>query len=203
MDYARTVKRLGNHEDLTKVDLHDILPSATVMVVNMTRTKSYGRDLTEAEWKACDEACDLAFGLDKAKATVSCFFVDYSLSENICDLIISLICLVTTYQVNGVLTNVVLYFFVSTLTIIDQRICGVEVDVYCTQLVGDHWNDNGSKTDGTSRRSDSIEQDACLQHSSPGKRQGPQLCTVLSIASQERRLHLLLALCSYATLGYP
>lgn len=74
MDYARTVKRIANQEDITKVDLHDILPSATVMVVVVTGTTTEGRDLTESEWKACEEACDLAFELEKAKATVSLLF---------------------------------------------------------------------------------------------------------------------------------
>ncbi|KAF9904540.1 U4/U6-U5 snRNP complex subunit prp31 [Linnemannia zychae] len=70
MDYARTVKRIANQEDITKVNLHDILPSATVMVVVVTGTTTEGRDLTDAEWKACEDACDLAFELEKAKATI-------------------------------------------------------------------------------------------------------------------------------------
>jgi U4/U6 small nuclear ribonucleoprotein PRP31 len=70
MDYARTVKRIANQDDITKVNLHDILPSATVMVVVVTGTTTEGRELTDAEWKACEEACDLAFELEKAKATV-------------------------------------------------------------------------------------------------------------------------------------
>ncbi|KAG0046657.1 U4/U6-U5 snRNP complex subunit prp31 [Gryganskiella cystojenkinii] len=70
MDYARTVKRIGNQEDITKVELHDILPSATVMVVGLTWTTTEGRALTDAEWKACEDACNLAFELEKAKATI-------------------------------------------------------------------------------------------------------------------------------------
>ncbi|KAF9215267.1 U4/U6-U5 snRNP complex subunit prp31 [Podila verticillata] len=70
MDYARTVKRIANQDDITKVDLHDILPSATVMVVVVTGTTTEGRTLTESEWRACDEACDLAFELERAKATM-------------------------------------------------------------------------------------------------------------------------------------
>ncbi|KAF9198418.1 U4/U6 small nuclear ribonucleoprotein Prp31 [Haplosporangium sp. Z 27] len=70
MDYARTVKRIGNEEDITKVNLHDILPSATVMVVVVTGTTTEGRQLTETEWKACEDACNLALELDKAKHTI-------------------------------------------------------------------------------------------------------------------------------------
>ncbi|KAF9324731.1 U4/U6 small nuclear ribonucleoprotein Prp31 [Podila minutissima] len=70
MDYARTVKRIANQEDITKVNLHDILPSATVMVVVVTGTTTEGRTLTDSEWLACEEACDLAFELERAKATI-------------------------------------------------------------------------------------------------------------------------------------
>ena len=37
MDYARVVSRIGNEMDLTLVDLDDILPAATVMVVTVRR----------------------------------------------------------------------------------------------------------------------------------------------------------------------
>jgi len=37
VDYARVVSRIGNEMDLTLVDLDDILPAATVMVVTVRR----------------------------------------------------------------------------------------------------------------------------------------------------------------------
>ncbi|KAI9316524.1 hypothetical protein BX666DRAFT_1951533 [Dichotomocladium elegans] len=70
MDYARTVKALGNEVDLTKVDLRPILPSATVMVVSVTATTSSGRILTSEEWKLTEEACDTAFELDNVKRKI-------------------------------------------------------------------------------------------------------------------------------------
>ncbi|ORZ06591.1 Nop domain-containing protein [Lobosporangium transversale] len=70
LDYARTVKRIANQEDITKVELHDILPSATVMVVVVTGTTTEGRPLTESEWQACEDACNLALDLEKAKQTI-------------------------------------------------------------------------------------------------------------------------------------
>lgn len=70
MDYARTVKAIGNEKDLTKVDLRSILPSATVMVVTVTATTSNGKELSPEEWKVTEEACDVAFELDNAKRTV-------------------------------------------------------------------------------------------------------------------------------------
>ncbi|KAG0209434.1 U4/U6 small nuclear ribonucleoprotein Prp31 [Mortierella sp. GBA30] len=71
MDYARTVKRIANQEDITKVDLHDILPSATVMVVVVTGTTTEGRQLTDGEWNSCEDACNLALDLEKAKTTIT------------------------------------------------------------------------------------------------------------------------------------
>ena len=41
VDYARVVSRIGNEMDLTLVDLDDILPAATVMVVTV-RGKAVG-----------------------------------------------------------------------------------------------------------------------------------------------------------------
>ncbi|CDH56223.1 nop domain-containing protein [Lichtheimia corymbifera JMRC:FSU:9682] len=70
MDYARTVKAIGNEKDLTKVDLRSILPSATVMVVTVTATTSNGKELSPEEWKVTEEACDVAFELDNAKRTI-------------------------------------------------------------------------------------------------------------------------------------
>ncbi|KAI1318239.1 U4/U6 small nuclear ribonucleoprotein Prp31 [Mortierella claussenii] len=70
LDYARTVKRIANQDDITKIDLHDILLSATVMVVVVTGTTTEGRKLTDTEWRACEDACNLALELEKAKQTV-------------------------------------------------------------------------------------------------------------------------------------
>jgi len=38
MDYAKVVKRIGNETHMPKVDLTDLLPPATIMVVNVTAT---------------------------------------------------------------------------------------------------------------------------------------------------------------------
>ncbi|KAF9582541.1 U4/U6 small nuclear ribonucleoprotein Prp31 [Lunasporangiospora selenospora] len=70
LDYSRTVMRIANQEDITKVHLDDILPAATVMVVVVTGTTTEGRSLTEGEWKACEDACNLETELDRAKAKI-------------------------------------------------------------------------------------------------------------------------------------
>ncbi|KAI8393264.1 uncharacterized protein BYT42DRAFT_339 [Radiomyces spectabilis] len=70
LDYARTVKAIGNETDLTKIDLRSILPSATVMVITVTGTTTSGRPLTAVEWKRTDAACDMIFELDAARKKI-------------------------------------------------------------------------------------------------------------------------------------
>ncbi|KAI8928045.1 hypothetical protein BC831DRAFT_450198 [Entophlyctis helioformis] len=70
MDYARTVKMVGNEEDLTKVDLKSFLPSATVMVVMVTATTTNGVPLTEEKLGRVVAACDVALELDAAKRSI-------------------------------------------------------------------------------------------------------------------------------------
>ncbi|KAG2185857.1 hypothetical protein INT43_002295 [Umbelopsis isabellina] len=73
LDYVHAVKTIGNEMDITKVDLHSILPSATIMVVTVTGSTTNGRQLTDEEWKITNEACDMALGLDNARKTI----IDY------------------------------------------------------------------------------------------------------------------------------
>ncbi|RCH82850.1 U4/U6-U5 snRNP complex subunit prp31 [Rhizopus azygosporus] len=70
LDYARTVKTIGNEMDITKIDLRHILPSATVMVITVTGSTTSGRELTAEEWKRTEEACDMALDLDAARKKI-------------------------------------------------------------------------------------------------------------------------------------
>ncbi|KAI8092794.1 uncharacterized protein BX664DRAFT_294098 [Halteromyces radiatus] len=70
LDYARTVKKIGNEADITNIDLRNILPSATIMVVTVTATTTNGRLLTDEEWKRTEEACDMALALDDARKKI-------------------------------------------------------------------------------------------------------------------------------------
>ncbi|KAI8920030.1 hypothetical protein DFJ77DRAFT_450831 [Powellomyces hirtus] len=70
MDYARTVKLIGNEMDLTQFDLKSFLPSATVMVVTVTATTTHGRPLSEPEINTVMEACDMLLELDAAKRKI-------------------------------------------------------------------------------------------------------------------------------------
>ncbi|TRM68258.1 hypothetical protein BD626DRAFT_424999 [Schizophyllum amplum] len=68
--YIRSVRTLGNHEDLTTVDLQGVLPPAVIMSVSMTATTSAGRRLSDSEWAAVQRACDLADRLEEARKKI-------------------------------------------------------------------------------------------------------------------------------------
>ncbi|ORX60259.1 Nop domain-containing protein [Hesseltinella vesiculosa] len=70
LDYANTVKAIGNRTDLTNADLRSILPSATIMVVTVTATTTGGRSLSDEEWQRTLEGCDMAIQLDDARKKV-------------------------------------------------------------------------------------------------------------------------------------
>ena len=57
-------------QDLTKIDLRSMLPSATVMVITVTGSTTTGQKLTEEEAKIVEDACDMALELDAAKRKV-------------------------------------------------------------------------------------------------------------------------------------
>lgn len=73
IDYARVVKRIGNETDLTLVQLDDILPAATVMVVTVTATTTTGKPLSQENLNKVMEGCDLAFTLDEDKRQILTF----------------------------------------------------------------------------------------------------------------------------------
>ncbi|KAI7856277.1 hypothetical protein BDC45DRAFT_64265 [Circinella umbellata] len=73
MDYARTVKAIGNTEEISTTDLKSILPSATIMVISVTATTTSGKPLSDQEWKITKEGCDMALALDAAKKKI----IDY------------------------------------------------------------------------------------------------------------------------------
>jgi len=67
IDYALTVKVLGNNMDLTNIELSSILPPATVMVVTVTSTTTSGQKLSEEDLKSALDACEMMLNLDQAK----------------------------------------------------------------------------------------------------------------------------------------
>mmetsp|Transcript_17413 Transcript_17413/g.52333 ORF Transcript_17413/g.52333 Transcript_17413/m.52333 type:complete len:495 (-) Transcript_17413:164-1648(-) len=73
VDYARVVKRIGNEMDLTLVNLDDILPAATVMVVTVTGTTTSGKPLSQENLAKVLSGCEMAMQLDEAKRLVLSF----------------------------------------------------------------------------------------------------------------------------------
>ena len=68
--FIRTVRVLANSEDPTKVDLSGVLPAAVIMSVLVTATTTSGQTLSEGEWLAVQNACDLADRLEEARKKV-------------------------------------------------------------------------------------------------------------------------------------
>ncbi|KAG4306308.1 hypothetical protein PORY_000296 [Pneumocystis oryctolagi] len=70
LDYAKTVRIIGNQMDITQVNLSHFLPSATVMVITVTNSTSEGVPLSPKELDIVFEACDLTMELEGAKKKI-------------------------------------------------------------------------------------------------------------------------------------
>jgi hypothetical protein len=70
IDYARVVQRIGNEMDLTQVDVDDLLPAASVMVVTVTATTTSGKPLSEDMLQKVQAGCEMALQLDHGKQLV-------------------------------------------------------------------------------------------------------------------------------------
>lgn len=68
--FIRAVRALGNDQDLTKAHLNSVLPPAIVMTVAVTATTTRGHSLSDSEWRAVIEACDLEERLDDARKKI-------------------------------------------------------------------------------------------------------------------------------------
>lgn len=70
LQYARTVKIIGNQEDLVHLRLNEYVPNSLAMSIAVTATTTDGRLLSEQELKVVEEACDMALELDAAKTKI-------------------------------------------------------------------------------------------------------------------------------------
>eukprot|EP01135_Chromosphaera_perkinsii_P003989 Nk52_evm2s266 gene=Nk52_evmTU2s266 len=70
MSYIRTVQAIGDAKDITRVNLSHILPSATVVVVNITAATTRGRPLPEQTLSCVLEACAMALQLEDVKQMI-------------------------------------------------------------------------------------------------------------------------------------
>ena len=87
MEYVRTVAKIKNEMDITKVDLDSVLPGHTCMIVRIGASTSDGKPLSEEKLQAVLRGCDEAMALEEAKRTILKFleskmsFVAPNLSE--------------------------------------------------------------------------------------------------------------------------
>lgn len=70
LQYARTVKAIGNQEDLVHLKLNEIVPNSLAMSIAVTATTTDGRLLSDDELGVVNRACDMAVELDAAKGTI-------------------------------------------------------------------------------------------------------------------------------------
>lgn len=70
LDYIKTVQLLDNDLEVGKVDLTEVLPPATKMVVSVTASTTQGERLDADELERVMEACQMALDLVEAKANI-------------------------------------------------------------------------------------------------------------------------------------
>eukprot|EP00163_Fabomonas_tropica_P024939 TRINITY_DN429_c1_g1_i2.p1 TRINITY_DN429_c1_g1~~TRINITY_DN429_c1_g1_i2.p1 ORF type:complete len:380 (+),score=78.07 TRINITY_DN429_c1_g1_i2:716-1855(+) len=70
LDYIRTVRRIGNEMDVNNVDLTDILPAHSVMIVTVTSSTTEGQPLSDEDLGKVNHACESAMALEEAKKEV-------------------------------------------------------------------------------------------------------------------------------------
>lgn len=70
LDYARVAKLAANEEDLKKVDLRRVLPSGTVITVQVTAASSARRKLVPNELNRIYQLCDALISLDESRAKI-------------------------------------------------------------------------------------------------------------------------------------
>ncbi|EGC32244.1 hypothetical protein DICPUDRAFT_155821 [Dictyostelium purpureum] len=70
LDYINVVKRIKNENDLSSVELNDLLPKSTIMVLLVTLSSTTGKNLTEEDLKKVLDACEMGLELDSKKKRI-------------------------------------------------------------------------------------------------------------------------------------
>jgi U4/U6 small nuclear ribonucleoprotein PRP31 len=70
IDYVKTVLRIGNEMDMTLIELNDLLPAASVMVVSVTGSTTSGQPLSEQDLQDCFHGCHEILQLDQDKSLI-------------------------------------------------------------------------------------------------------------------------------------
>jgi len=67
MDYVRCIKKLGNNLLLAKMELAELLPSASIISLSVAASNTSGKPLSEEDLNRVLESCDAIFRLDQAR----------------------------------------------------------------------------------------------------------------------------------------
>jgi U4/U6 small nuclear ribonucleoprotein PRP31 len=70
IDYVKTILRIGNEMDMTLIELNDLLPAASVMVVSVTGSTTSGQPLSEQDLQDCFKGCHEILQLDQDKSLI-------------------------------------------------------------------------------------------------------------------------------------
>lgn len=70
IDYIRTVQRIGLENDLSVIDLGDILPPRLVMTISVSISTTLGQNLSIAQHEECQDYCTKFLRLYKEKQTL-------------------------------------------------------------------------------------------------------------------------------------
>lgn len=89
VDYLKTVQCIGNETDMTLVNLNDILPSATVMIVSVTGSTTNGVTLSDVNIGECMRGCTEVSLLLADKSVILAFVESRmgKIAPNLCSLI--------------------------------------------------------------------------------------------------------------------
>lgn len=88
-DYIKVVLRIGNEMDISVIDLSDILPQSTVMVLSVSASSTAGRRLSAEDIVLCESGCKEILKLYDDKAAVLNFIESrmLNLAPNLCSLV--------------------------------------------------------------------------------------------------------------------
>jgi len=70
LDYVKTVQRIGNEADTTRVNLSDLLPANAIMTINVSSSTNIGKELLDQDLQDLMKACNEVIFLDECKKKI-------------------------------------------------------------------------------------------------------------------------------------
>lgn len=89
LDYVKAVMRVANETDISTVQLHDLLPSAIVMIISVSGSTTSGKPLSEEDLRDCLRACQEMLSLEVDKQSVLSFVESrmQRIAPNLCHIV--------------------------------------------------------------------------------------------------------------------